>query len=80
MVVDDELTCTSEYVCQPDGAVGSVKGVVGELDHGEASAGGGDGVEFTRRRFLACTELGQRGVAVVLIDDGRDGYRSARVG
>ena len=49
VVVDDELGLALEHVRQPNRAVGSVKGVVGQLHHRQAPASGGDGVQLPGR-------------------------------
>jgi hypothetical protein len=67
VVVDDQLPLAVEDFGQPDGAVLAVEGVVGHLDHRQATPLGGDGVEFTGRGLLAGAEgcelvLPRRGV------------------
>ena len=79
VVVDDQLVLAVEHVHEPNRAVGSLEGVVGQFHHREAPAGSGDGVELTSRGLLPCAQLGQGSFPGVLVDDRRHGDRLAGV-
>ena len=70
MVVDDELGAAVEHVDQPDRAVRTDQRVVGELDHRQPAALRSDGVELTGGGLLPHSQVVERCLPGLLVDDG----------
>jgi hypothetical protein len=70
VVVDDELGAPVEHVDQADGAVRTDQRVVGELDHRQPAALCSDGVELTGGGLLPHTQIVERGLPGLPVDDG----------
>jgi hypothetical protein len=69
VVVDDELRASLEHIGQPDRPVLADQCVVRHLDHGQAAALGGDGIQFAGGRLLSAAQVVEGGAPSVLVDD-----------
>ena len=69
VVVDDELGAPVEDVDQLERAVGADQRVVRQLDHRQSAALCSDGIEFTGCGLLPHSEIVERGLPGLPVDD-----------
>ena len=74
MITDEQHTAALEDIDEWHWAVWAVdEGLAIDLNHGQATAGGGDGVAFTGVGFFALAECINLGLPSGTVDDGRHG-------